>query len=213
MMADDAPKNDDAGKKGKKQSGIDKYKWWIVGGGGMILVIVFLAVRSSNSSANTAAATQASSTGIDPLTGLPSGSPADLAALSMLDNSEGYNGNPGESSSTGSSTGTTGTGTTTTTGSGTGTTVTQYPNPLPPTVGTGATQWGSSGDNGLSNTMWNGQPLSSQQSYTAQSGDTLSSIAAKTGSSAGAIRAANVGVLPSSGVPHPGMSIQTPKVG
>jgi hypothetical protein len=67
------------GKKGDKGF-LGKHKIWVFGLGGVALVVVFIMMKgkSSAGTATAAAATPA----IDPATGLPAGSAADLAALS-----------------------------------------------------------------------------------------------------------------------------------
>lgn len=67
------------GKKGDKGF-LGKHKIWVFGLGGVALVVVFIMMKGKSTAASgtTAAATPA----IDPATGLPAGSAADLAALS-----------------------------------------------------------------------------------------------------------------------------------
>jgi resuscitation-promoting factor RpfA len=82
-MADESPEaNEQVSpvpkiKKGKLDT--SKNKWYIVGGLGVVAVLVFFFVSKSGSSSSNTAATGASN--IDPATGYPTGSAADLAAL------------------------------------------------------------------------------------------------------------------------------------
>jgi len=61
-----------------------KKKWWWIGGGVILLAIVYMAIKRSNTKSNAASAQQpglGASAPIDPATGFPEGSAADLAAL------------------------------------------------------------------------------------------------------------------------------------
>lgn len=79
-------------KKGKKGGVWEKYKWWIIGGVALLTVIGIWYFHSQSSTAAQNAAGQAAQnqSNIDPATGYPYGSPADLAALG----SSGSIGNP-----------------------------------------------------------------------------------------------------------------------
>lgn len=65
--------------KPKKGGKLEKYKWWIVGGLAFVVLLAFYFMR--NSSSGSANAAQAGGDNIDPATGYPTGSAADLAAL------------------------------------------------------------------------------------------------------------------------------------
>jgi len=67
------------GKKGDKGF-FGKHKIWVFGLGGVALVVVFIMMKGKSSAAGSTSA--AATPAIDPATGLPAGSAADLAALS-----------------------------------------------------------------------------------------------------------------------------------
>jgi hypothetical protein len=67
------------GKKGDKGF-LGKHKIWVFGLGGVALVVVFIMMKGKSSAAGSTSA--AATPAIDPATGLPAGSAADLAALS-----------------------------------------------------------------------------------------------------------------------------------
>jgi hypothetical protein len=73
------PGKDDAKLKGKKGGFFEKYKMWIILGGLIVLILVFYLARKNSATASTPADSTASN--IDPSTGYPTGSAADLAAL------------------------------------------------------------------------------------------------------------------------------------
>src|SRR5580700_5290123 len=58
-----------------------KYKWWIIGGVIVVILFVVWYIHKQGSSATTAANATQDQSNIDPATGYPYGSPADLAAL------------------------------------------------------------------------------------------------------------------------------------
>lgn len=66
--------------KGKKGGKLEKYKWWIVGGLAFVVLLAFYFMRNKGGS-GAANAAQAGGDNIDPATGYPTGSAADLAAL------------------------------------------------------------------------------------------------------------------------------------
>lgn len=79
----DTPVNQEVGGKGKKKKeGFAKYKWWIIAGAIIVVLLVvwYMHQNNTSSAANTAASSPATDN-IDPATGFPNGSPADLAAL------------------------------------------------------------------------------------------------------------------------------------
>src|ERR1700735_3595117 len=67
--------------KGKESGFWGKYKWWIITGAIIVVVLIVWYVHKQGTSASTAATAQNNQSNIDPATGYPYGSPADLAAL------------------------------------------------------------------------------------------------------------------------------------
>ncbi len=65
-----------------KQSSLGQYKWWLIGGLGIVLVFLYMKSKgSSGGGRNSTTGGQGNSGGIDPSTGFPLGSSADVAAL------------------------------------------------------------------------------------------------------------------------------------
>jgi hypothetical protein len=78
-MTDEVKPTDDAKKDVKAGGKWGKYKWYIISGGVIILVLLIFFMRKGSGSGSSA--TTASTSNIDPATGYPYGSAADLAAL------------------------------------------------------------------------------------------------------------------------------------
>jgi hypothetical protein len=108
VHANDSVKKD-AGKPAPGKQGVfAKYKWWIVGGGIVIILLLFYFMHSagSSSSSNTASQQAAETAAqeesdIDPATGYPYGSAADLAALGSGSSSTSVPGPAGSTGATG----------------------------------------------------------------------------------------------------------------
>lgn len=82
----DTPVEGQVGKDGKKkgkESGFGKYKWWIIAGAIIVVILIVVYMHSQSNAASQAnnQASNATNGNIDPATGYPYGSPADLAAL------------------------------------------------------------------------------------------------------------------------------------
>lgn len=86
-MADDIKPSTDTskevGKKKGKESGFGKYKWWIIAGAVIVILLVvwYMRQNSASASGSSTSPTSPATDNIDPATGFPNGSPADLAAL------------------------------------------------------------------------------------------------------------------------------------
>jgi hypothetical protein len=98
--------NEDKKVKGKGGA-LKKYKWYIVGGSAVVILLIWWVFKSkgstssqaaSNAAAEEAASQQAQESSIDPATGYPYGSAADLAALGSSGSITGTTGSGGDGS-------------------------------------------------------------------------------------------------------------------